>query len=530
MKAVPISLVTILLFGSMVQSLEKNVDEDHAIGGIPNAKHMTLKEQMEFAGQNLLNSLEPEKNYLPYWLFNEKGDGWFRPGDQHNIGRVWDALLRLEDATGFDIPKEVETGMLSNLWEYCDNPSGILLDHPDPKDARGWNIHSYRETTLAFNALVRFRNSNKAAKAGHTAIERMSKASTNLNQWNFQPIPQPFVHPSKFQKEAGFDPWKSLTYTHGRAIEGLVWFYEATGDPAALTEAARLASFHLKNTVNSDGSLANGCGHHTHSYLNTLRGLILYGELTHQQEYIDVVEATYHKAVQEMISPSGFICHDIGKADCFGEVASAGDVAQIALWLWRNNRDPKLLDDVERIVRARLLPSQIMDGPDHHLGALGWLVGATNGKSAVTDITAATLHSLIDIYNNIVHHNETDIRVIFHFDYEDSLVSVASVRGQRATVTVDIPGKKNLFIRIPGWTPNGSVEVKVNGYDEAVIWHGAYVFIPGREKGLQDRLHNAQTELVETEFGKGEYRFQWRGDDVIDVSPDEGPRFFTDYL
>ena len=242
MRTAPISLVTILLFGSMVTPLEKNVDQDHAIGGIPNAKHMTLKEQVEFAGQNLLNSLEPEKNYLPYWLFNEKGDGWFRPGDQHNIGRVWDALLRLEDATGFDIPKEVETGMLSNLWEYCDNPSGILLDHPDPHDARGWNIHSYRETMLAFNALVRFRNSKKAAKAGHTAIERMSKASTNLNQWTSNQCRNLLSTRPNFKKKLDSTPGKAL---HIHMAEQLKAWYGSMRLPATRQRSLRQRGLHL---------------------------------------------------------------------------------------------------------------------------------------------------------------------------------------------------------------------------------------------------------------------------------------------
>ena len=63
-------------------------------------------------------------------------------------------------------------------------------------------------------------------------------------------------------------------YTHGRAIEGLLCFHAATGEPAALEEAERLADFHFEYLLNEDGSLAAGCGHHTHSYLNTLRGLL----------------------------------------------------------------------------------------------------------------------------------------------------------------------------------------------------------------------------------------------------------------
>ena len=490
---------------------EPQVSAETNIINKPHTNRMTLKEQMELAGRNLLYSLESEENYLPYWMFNEDGEGWFRPYCQgHNIGRVWDALLRLEDATGFTIPGEIEAGLLAHTWSLCDNPAGILLDHPNPNDAKNWYIHSYRETMLAFNALVRFRNSRAACLAGRRAVELMSRYSIDLNRWNFDPIPNlPEVG-------GGHNP----VYTHGRAIEGMVWFYEATGDPFVLNEARRLAEFHLKNTTNQDGSLAKGCGHHTHSYLNTLRGLILYGELTHQRKFIERVEATYHSTVKNMITPSGFIYHDIGtKNSPEGEVASAGDIAQIALWLWRNNGDISLLDDVERIVRARLLPSQIMEGPDTLLGALGGAVGLTSGKSAVTDITAATLHSLIDVYNNIVQRSVHDIRVHFHFDYHAPDIVIISRREEQAILTLTIRNSKNLFIRVPGWTSENSVKLTVNGIPSEPIRYGAYVFVPGNEDGLVVELTYDLPERITTESAEREYTLKWRGDEIIGAYP-----------
>jgi len=107
---------------------------------------------------------------------------------------------------------------------------------------------------------------------------------------------------------------------------------------------------------------------HDHSYLGTLRGLLLYGLLTDEREYIDTVAATYRKALPEcVITESGWAPHDLTRilfsndeGDPVGDPASAGDVMQIALWLALRRGQRELLDDVERIVRARLMPAQIV--------------------------------------------------------------------------------------------------------------------------------------------------------------------------
>ncbi|MFV2070138.1 MAG: hypothetical protein ACC645_24490, partial [Pirellulales bacterium] len=121
----------------------------------------SLQACMSLAGNNLIHVLAPQKDYLPYWQMvvddNFRARLQFRQNaNAHNIGRWWDAMLRLEDATGFEIAQEVEEGMLRNLWLYTDNPWSILLDvTDDPQDAAQWYIHSFRETMLAYAALVR---------------------------------------------------------------------------------------------------------------------------------------------------------------------------------------------------------------------------------------------------------------------------------------------------------------------------------------------------------------------------------------
>jgi|WetSurMetagenome_2_1015567.scaffolds.fasta_scaffold69584_2 hypothetical protein len=111
-------------------------------------------------------------------------------------------------------------------------------------------------------------------------------------------------------------------------------------------------------TTSADGSPGKQAGGHTHSYLGTLRGLLLYGELTGQSKYVDIVALTYIKTVRTRLKKSCFISHDMDK-DRNGEPTSPGDISQLALWLATRHGYTEFFDDVERIVRARLIPCQI---------------------------------------------------------------------------------------------------------------------------------------------------------------------------
>lgn len=513
-------------------------------GGATAREQLTLKEQMSLAGNNLIHVLAPQKDYLPYWRMRVdheyRADLWFRPGcDAHNIGRWWDAMLRLEDAAGFQIPADVEAGMLRNFRRYTDNPWGILLDvTDDPNDASRWYVHSFRETMLTYAALVRYRKNERAAEAGRRSVRRMARVCADPGKADFSPTRQPFntSHP---------------VYFHGRAIEGLVLFHKATGDKESLELAGRLAAYHLENMTRPDGSRGKDISHHTHSYLNTLRGLLLYGETTGQRQYVDRVDATYRNAVAKMITPSGVIAHDIDGGAT--EVASAGDVAQLALWLHDQTQDAKLLDDVERIVRSRLLPSQIVEPPplkparagdsdelrdlSHRMvGAIGGCAGHTWGKSCVTDITASVLQALIDVYNHIAQRTDEGIWIRLHFNYDAEYVRVRSIRGDDARLRIQAPGKEPLFVRIPGWAPADSVELLVGGKPAPVRRQGAYVVVPGSSAELQVELRYALPRRTTTETSRMQYyhtpahslgpaakpyvyTLHWRGDEVVGASP-----------
>jgi hypothetical protein len=426
--------------------------------------------------------------------------------------------------------------MLDNTWSLSDNPTGILLEDPDPTDASTWYIHSYRETMLALGLLVKFRSSERAHQQGIKAIAQMRKASSDLMQWDFS-LCYPALTDLKPSGRSG-EP----AYTHGRAVEGLLCFHEATGATEVLEEAERLADFHFNHIINPDGSLAEGCGHHTHSYLNTIRGLLLFARLRGQKDRLASIHATYKKAISAMITRSGFVAHDIG-ARIGGDIASAGDIAHIALLLWDHFKDPLLLEDAERIVRSRLLPAQVSqpmplepieheasdcfeDLPQRFVGAIGGSVGHAGGQTCVTDFTASALHSLIELYERTVDIEDSCIRVNFHFNYKQSGVQVVSTReGTKAHLTILNETAKPVYLRIPSWAPKSSLQLTLNGRQIGIETSEGYTCVSKEGSSTRIELHHALPESTNEETWRDEsatqdsVKFKWRGDQIYEADP-----------
>ena len=304
----------------------------------------TLKESMEMAGANLLNLLSPAHDYMPLWnikIDREKMQARCKMDyPAHNIGRWWDAMLRLEAATGFAIPAELETAMLKNLEKCLANPLSICglllpLEHRPP----GWvDEHSQREILLALACLVRWRGSQWAADRGAKLICALDRYIHNDGDWNYA-LMVDLAQKAGLQVDEntpGQREKKGIRRTEndGRALEGLLEFYTVTGSEAAMRLADRLARFHLETATRPDGTVPEAEFIHTHSLFGTYRGLLMYGRITRQYEYIDRIARAYATTVRNSVKQSGFISHD-WELDTKGETASPGDAAQLALWLAR---------------------------------------------------------------------------------------------------------------------------------------------------------------------------------------------------
>ncbi len=507
---------------------------------------MDLRQRLELAGKALLALLDPEAELMPTHGYEAA----------HDLGRWWDAVLRLEEAIGFAIPAELEAASLRNLHLLTDNPDRLLmnrLDRPWLRDRARINPHNFRETLLAFGGLVRRRQSAWARGAALqlvAGLDRCLQADgsldlSRLGAWGQVP---PTEDPS--HTEPRREGWFDATATSGRSLEALVWLHQATGEPQVLELARRIAAHHLAASTSPDGAARpeivdpENIGHN-HSYHGTLRGLLLFGLHTQQEEYVAVVESTYQQAIRHrIVLESGWTPHDLGKTrfsnplgDPVTDPASTGDVAQLALWLALYQGRHDLFDDVERYLRARLLPAQLTEEdvrrhPERsfkprEIGA--WPIhGPTHaGKGCTPDVLAAVVHTLCDLYRHITTPSPAGLRVNLHLNYEDEQVRIRSTRGPRAELRVTTTHPGDLLLRIPGWAPADSVALHLDGVAQPLVLLGAYAWIPGdrlrpgSEVLLTHELPERQTEEIMPSGRR--YRFAWRGDEIQGVSPQDGP-------
>ena len=503
---------------------------------------MNLKDHTELAGRHLLDSLCPQRDYLPYWVLTVSPDGGGSANFKdvtHNIGRWLDAMLQLEGATGFAIPADLESAMLRNLNWLTDNPDHFLQISPDfphrysegKRFKHDLDLHSLRETMMTLGSLVWRRNSRWAAAKARLMIQTLDRAFCDDGTWDFDQI--------KYVHLLDHPPAQSPpTGTNGRLIEALLWFYQASGEASAFELAARIAAFHFDHTLRDDGQMnPDDPPAHTHSYLGTLRGLLLFGELSNQHQYIDRVAKTYHGAILGgIITPTGWTSHNIG-SQTKPEVASAADIMLLCLGLSGHGHG-RLLDDAERILRCRLIPSQITTPPLFHprpdkeddelrdigrriVGAIGGVHGHTHGhKKGTVDVTASVLQTLTVMYRNIVISRSGDLFVQFHLDYEDANVRITSRRDAQATLTIEPRIDSNLFVRVPGWTDANSVTFTSGGKPLRPVMVDNLAFIDRTKlRGPCVLSYDLPERNTEETIDDVVYTTRWRGDEIVGISP-----------
>ena len=525
-----------------------------------------LRKAMDLAGEQLRKMICSEHNYVPFYevQIDEQMRAWaWLWGLIHDIGRWWDAMCRLEDATAFSIPAEIESAMLENIEISFDNPDHLFLFPMDDSKFPRWchrtylEYHSMREGLLALTALVNSRDSRWAAETGRKMIETVLRISdTGQGPWKVDLLDR--------WRRIDPRPGRPISRTvldSGRFMEALMFFHQATGDEAAVELADRFARIHLELNTWDGGEFHNDWAtNHSHSYLGTLRGLLLFGEVTKQREYIDRVAETYRNSVRcNLVTESGFIGHDVDK-ETGGDPAAAGDSAQIALWLARNGHG-EFLDDVARLVRARLLPAQLTECPplspmplrkapdgkqlvhvnvvsledrimpaatalfpenmnEMAIGGWGIYPGAHWGKRATTDVSCAVLHTLCDVYNHIVVADGDGLTVNFHFDYEDDDVRIVARRGEAASVQIATKKPGRLRVRVPAWAPDDSLRVRVGGGEVAAVRSGAYLYLGNFDSPVDVEISHALPVRTTSETtNEQEFTFKWRGDEIVGISP-----------
>jgi hypothetical protein len=141
-------------------------------------------------------------------------------------------------------------------------------------------------------------------------------------------------------------------------------------------------------------------------------------------------------------------------------------------------------------------------------------------KRSTFDVTAADLHTLVDVYEHVATNSAGVLRVNLHFTYEDGSVRLTSVYSNLTSkFTVEPKHAATLLVRIPRWTPQDKLRLGVNGAATAVRMADADYLNAGPVKpGDKIVVEYALPLLTTTEKEQGiTYAFLWRGDDILGV-------------
>ncbi len=152
-----------------------------------------------------------------------------------------------------------------------------------------------------------------------------------------------------------------------------------------------------------------------------------------------------------------------------------------------------------------------------------------SGTTPTTDVTAACLHTLADVYHHVLLRGDSGLKILLHLDYEDSRARIRSRRGERTGRLTVLPRtRENVLIRIPRWTPLSSVRLKVGGAPLDPNIYGDFVLVAGNLMPAEITLEYGLPVTREVERTTGvDYHLLWRGDEVIGITPNS--RFYPFY-
>lgn len=261
---------------------------------------------------------------------------------------------------------------------------------------------------------------------------------------------------------------------------------------------------------------------HNHSYLGTLRGLLLYGIRFNDSELVETVYRTFCNSLfKHNCSPSGWAPHDLGKlrfpdhlGDPYGDHASCADIAYMGFLLARHGGHEELLDVTERLIRARLFTCQVTAGISK--GSWG-TYGGYFGAGVVLDVFALIAATLSNLYREATLADENGIWVRLLFSVDNSAATVNAFRDDRQHLYILPHQAGPVHVRIPAWCDRSTLRVTdADGHPLAFEQQGVFAVVDGvPERGIRLSFDLPVSETVETTWiSNTAYRLFWKGDDL----------------
>jgi len=439
--------------------------------------------------------------------------------ESHVPGRHLNALLNAEDAIGITLePAAVDNHSNAAFLSY----SGSLPLPLNRKEIDGPLVsfcpHNIREGFHALYALIKYRQSERARDIAEKSIECILDLWHKSKGWDIDLIEK------KYRSEF----LKCVSFVHGlgRTLGPLVKYYRATGSPKALY----LASI-LKDKLINEFYLTDGhfdvliFGNHVHSITCCLSSLAQMAELTNDHSLMNRVKAFYDNGLWQLRDEIGWsfeeVTGSLAKNSDHGEGNNTGDILETAIILARCGYT-EYYDDVEQILRAHLLPSQLRDvsfikepeNPDnldrlHNMAQRqrgGWGFPAPYGHKSINkgraeflsfnmDIVGGVVGSLCEVYREIAHFDHLGHHVNLLFDYDTPDIRIDSPYTHKA-LKIHLKHSGPLFVRIPAWVDRKKLQI--SNVLTQPIWTGNRLYFPQLPEDIDVTIHFPFTEQTIT--------------------------------
>jgi hypothetical protein len=340
----------------------------------------------------------------------------------------------------------------------------------------------------------------------------------------------------------------------GVTIFALLRFYEATGYEPSLDLAEGLIRFilHRAEGYALDGSFhkTEGFWSHFHNKTAVITGVLRYGLLTKQPEYVAWGRQAY-EAAKQWGTDYGWFPEDITNLRrC--ETCGITDMIEAAVILGLYV-DPGYLDEAECYGRNHLVESQFMNtewasriprrpvrrdlidaspGRSNDRDIVRRSLGSFAGWSAPNDLfdegrfqlmqccNAAGARALYDLWHHAVDDDGAQSRVHMAFSRPTAWGDVVSFRPYAGRVDLHMKASRTVGIRVPKWAPWSEVTAYVNNSLSRFERKGGYLWLeklrPGDVASVRYPLPIGSRTYV---LGGDTYLANFKGDTVVNITP-----------
>jgi hypothetical protein len=286
--------------------------------------------------------------------------------EAHVPGRHLNALLAAEGLLGIEVDTAAVDRHANALFFAYSGDLPLPLNRVRRDGALGpFCPHNLREGFHGLAALARWRGSERAVELARRSVALVTDTWRPPNDWT-TPVDRDCA---------------SLTHVQslGRAIGPLVKLWRTTGEQPFLDLAARAAEAAL-DAYPPDGAFrAEVLGTHSHSVTSALSSLALLADATADADLLARVRAFSGNGLWTIRDQLGWVIESTAPDanPDKGETNSSGDIVETGLILAAHG-DHAAAEDVERIVRAHILPSQLRD--------VSWIPSSAGTGDGTTDV------------------------------------------------------------------------------------------------------------------------------------------------